>query len=60
MIDGPVAVVGFAARAVFVCGGGEGRGAGFGSGLLVFSLASAMRYLASRVAPVRGGTYFSL
>src|SRR5690349_3210826 len=25
-----------------------------------FALASAMRYLASRVAPVRGGTYFSL
>ncbi|MEX3972727.1 hypothetical protein, partial [Paraburkholderia caribensis] len=26
----------------------------------MLSLASAMRYLASRVAPVRGGTYFSL
>ncbi|WP_310044710.1 hypothetical protein, partial [Paraburkholderia caribensis] len=25
-----------------------------------FALASAMRYLASCVAPVRGGTYFSL
>ncbi|SDJ33459.1 hypothetical protein SAMN04487926_14345 [Paraburkholderia steynii] len=29
-------------------------------GLFVFALASAMRYLASSVAPVRGGTYFSL
>jgi hypothetical protein len=28
--------------------------------LLLLLLASAMRYLASRVAPVRGGTYFSL
>ncbi|WP_224100124.1 hypothetical protein, partial [Paraburkholderia caribensis] len=28
--------------------------------LLLLSLASAMRYLASGVAPVRGGTYFSL
>ncbi|WP_225034193.1 hypothetical protein, partial [Paraburkholderia sp. XV] len=28
-------------------------------GLLGFSLASALRYLASSVAPVRGGTYFS-
>ncbi|MHB9838588.1 hypothetical protein Q8F57_027545 [Paraburkholderia terrae] len=27
---------------------------------VAFSLASAMRYLASSVAPVRGGTYFSL
>ncbi|ALL64125.1 hypothetical protein K788_0009097 [Paraburkholderia caribensis MBA4] len=26
----------------------------------MFFLASAMRYLASGVAPVRGGTYFSL
>ncbi|WP_148654448.1 hypothetical protein [Paraburkholderia caribensis] len=30
------------------------------SACIAFSLASAMRYLASRVAPVRGGTYFSL
>ncbi|MCO4883346.1 hypothetical protein, partial [Paraburkholderia caribensis] len=29
-------------------------------GVLGFALASALRYLASRVAPVRGGTYFSL
>src|SRR5690242_16370286 len=29
-------------------------------GLLVFVLASALRERASRVAPVRGGTYFSL
>src|SRR5690349_3767720 len=29
-------------------------------GLLLLSLASARRYRASRVAPVRGGTYFSL
>ncbi|ALL67558.1 liporotein [Paraburkholderia caribensis MBA4] len=29
-------------------------------GVLVFALASALRYLASGVAPVRGGTYFSL
>ncbi|WP_143036517.1 hypothetical protein [Paraburkholderia steynii] len=29
-------------------------------GLLVFALASAICYLASGVAPVRGGTYFSL
>jgi hypothetical protein len=29
-------------------------------GLLVFSLASAVCLRASRVAPVRGGTYFSL
>ncbi|WP_343654449.1 hypothetical protein, partial [Paraburkholderia caribensis] len=28
--------------------------------LLLLLLASAMRYLASGVAPVRGGTYFSL
>ncbi|WP_156516710.1 hypothetical protein [Paraburkholderia caribensis] len=28
--------------------------------LPLLSLASALRYLASRVAPVRGGTYFSL
>jgi hypothetical protein len=28
--------------------------------LLVFSLASALCFLASRVAPVRGSTYFSL
>ncbi|WP_225034457.1 hypothetical protein, partial [Paraburkholderia sp. XV] len=27
---------------------------------LAFSLASALRYRASGVAPVRGGTYFSL
>jgi hypothetical protein len=29
-------------------------------GVLGFALASANCYLASRVAPVRGGTYFSL
>jgi hypothetical protein len=29
-------------------------------GLLVFALASALCLRASRVAPVRGGTYFSL
>ncbi|CAG9206905.1 hypothetical protein BCAR13_1650002 [Paraburkholderia caribensis] len=29
-------------------------------GFLVFALASAIRYRASHVAPVRGGTYFSL
>jgi hypothetical protein len=29
-------------------------------GLIVFAPASAMRCLASGVAPVRGGTYFSL
>ncbi|CAG9194564.1 hypothetical protein BCAR13_110181 [Paraburkholderia caribensis] len=29
-------------------------------GMLAFSLASALRYLTSGVAPVRGGTYFSL
>jgi hypothetical protein len=29
-------------------------------GLLMLSLASALCFLASRVAPVRGGTYFSL
>ncbi|TCG03560.1 hypothetical protein BZM27_47475, partial [Paraburkholderia steynii] len=28
--------------------------------VLAFALASAICYLASRVAPVRGGTYFSL
>ncbi|WP_180724198.1 hypothetical protein [Paraburkholderia largidicola] len=33
---------------------------GFWFGLLVFSLASAICSLASGVAPVRGGTYFSL
>jgi hypothetical protein len=31
-----------------------------GSGFLASALASAHCYLASRVAPVRGGTYFSL
>jgi hypothetical protein len=30
------------------------------SAVLGFARASAMRYLASGVAPVRGGTYFSL
>ncbi|CAG9257517.1 hypothetical protein PCAR4_410101 [Paraburkholderia caribensis] len=34
--------------------------AGFWVVCLVYSLASAICYLASRVAPVRGGTYFSL
>jgi hypothetical protein len=32
----------------------------FGFGLLVVALASALCLRASRVAPVRGGTYFSL
>jgi hypothetical protein len=45
---------------------GVGFGFGFGfvwrrwGGLLVFSLASALCLRASSVAPVRGGTYFSL
>ncbi|WP_310043705.1 hypothetical protein [Paraburkholderia caribensis] len=45
----------FVARAAWVAFGFAGI-----RDLLLLSLASAMRYLASRVAPVRGGTYFSL
>ncbi|CAN7360317.1 hypothetical protein [Paraburkholderia sp. SIMBA_054] len=39
---------------------GAGVGLGFGFGLLVLALASALCLRASSVAPVRGGTYFSL
>jgi hypothetical protein len=41
-------------------GVGLGFGFGLGFGLLVFSPASAYCLRASSVAPVRGGTYFSL